>query len=244
MFKALLVDDEENGRISLRRKLELYCPEVKLLAEAAGASEGLELINQQQFDIVFLDIEMPGMDAFEMLSQIDGKNFHLIFTTAHNQYAIEAIKNEAFDYLLKPVDIEELKATIAKLKEKRRQYTNRAGVDILRQNNVGLNRIAIPAMDGLVFLDTAEIIRAEAQSNYTVLYFVEQPKLTVTRTLKQVEQLLPAQLFVRIHHSHIINLAQVKKYFKGDGGQVELKDGTRVDVSRRKKDEFLRLMGY
>jgi len=244
MFKALLIDDEENGRISLRKKLQLYCPEVKLLAEAAGAAEGLELINQQHFDIVFLDIEMPGMDAFEMLSQIDRKDFHLIFTTAHNQYAIEAIKNAAFDYLLKPVDIEELKTTIAKLKEKGQQYATRAGLDILRQNNAALNRIVIPAMDGLVFLDTAEIIRAEAQSNYTVLYFVQQPKLTVTKTLKQVEQLLPPQLFVRVHHSHVINLAQVKKYFKGDGGQVELKDGTRVDVSRRRKDEFLRLMGY
>jgi two-component system LytT family response regulator len=244
MFNALLIDDEENGRISLRKKLQLYCPEVKLLAEAASAAEGLELIHQQRFDIVFLDIEMPGMDAFEMLSQIDRKDFHLIFTTAHNQYAIEAIKNAAFDYLLKPVDIEELKTSIAKLKEKRQQTTNRADLDMLRQNNAALNRIAIPAMDGLVFLDTADITRAEAQSNYTVLYFLQQPKITVTRTLKQMEQLLPPQLFVRVHHSHIINLAQVKKYFKGSGGQVELKDGTRVDVSRRKKDEFLRLMGY
>lgn len=244
MFSALLIDDEENGRISLRKKLQAYCPEVKLVAEADSGEKGLELINNQHFDIIFLDIEMPGMDAFEMLAKIERKDFHLIFTTAHDQYAIEAIKNAAFDYLLKPVDIEELKTTINKLESPGHHNHTATGAEQLQRNAGMLNRIAIPTMDGLLFLDADDITRVEAQSNYTVFYFTGQPKLTVTKTLKQIEFLLPDQLFVRIHHSHIINLKHVKKYFKGDGGQVELRDGSRVDVSRRRKDDFLRLMGY
>jgi two-component system LytT family response regulator len=244
MLKAIIIDDEENGRISLRRKLETYCPDVEVIAEAGGAEQGIELIDQHNADIVFLDIEMPKLNGFDMLDRLSPFNFHLIFTTAHDHYAIDAIRSNAFDYLLKPVDIEELKRAVAKivrLKEK-------SSIEVMTFANKtiqrGFNRIIIPTMEGRLFLDTSIIMHIEAQNNYSIFYFKDQPKITVSKTLKEIEEILPVDHFFRIHHSHIINLNFVKKYVKGNGGHIELQDGTLLDVSRRKKDDFLKIIGY
>src|SRR6218665_1519723 len=243
MLKAIIIDDEENGRISLRAKLETYCSGVEVVAEAAGAEQGIEMIDQYIADIVFLDIEMPKLNGFDMLDRISPFNFHLIFTTAHEHYAIDAIRNNAFDYLLKPVDIEELKrplTRIARLKEKSSaDVVTAAQKTILRGN-----RIIVPTMEGRLFLDTSVIMHIEAQNNYSIFYFRDQPKITVSKTLREIEDILPADLFFRIHHSSIINLNFVRKYVKGRGGQIELQDGTLLDVSRRRKDDFLKIIGY
>ncbi|MBS1663795.1 MAG: response regulator [Bacteroidetes bacterium] len=244
MMTAIIIDDEAKGRLALRQKLKDYCPDVQLLGEAEDGEEGLRMIAQHQPDIVFLDIEMPRMNGFEMLVQLPRKNFHLLFTTAYDHYAIKAIRFSAFDYLLKPVDIEELKGAIAKIRQEGRQDNTGERIETLAHNLLtSLNKIAIPSMNGLLFFDLQDIVHIEAQSNYTVFSFVNRPRLTVSKTLKEFEELLPADLFFRPHHSHIINLKYIKKYIKGDGGQIELQNGELVDVSRKKKDEFLRLIG-
>ena len=246
MLTAIIIDDEENGRIALKQKLKDYCPTVKVIAEAENGLEGMEMIQQFQPQLVFLDIEMPGMDGFEMLINIPDKKFHLVFTTAYDQYAIKAIKYAAFDYLLKPIDIDELKETIERLEYAPVPDVTIKKLETLEQNLLTkpfLNKIAVPTQEGLLFFDINHIIRLEAQSNYTLIYFDDQPKMMASRTLKEFEEILPVDTFFRIHNSHIINLLFIKKYIRGDGGQVEMKNGDHILVSRRKKDEFLKIIG-
>jgi len=246
MLTAIIIDDELNGRIALKQKLRDYCPAVDVVGEAGNGKEGIELINLHHPQLIFLDIEMPEMDGFEMLISIPVKNFHLVFTTAYDHYAIKAIKYAAFDYLLKPIDIDELKMTIERLIQLPRTVLDDKKIETLEQNLLTkpfLNKIAIPTQDGLLFFDIAHIVHLEAQSNYTVIYFDDQTKLMASRTLKEFEEILPGDIFFRPHNSHIINLNFIKRYLRGDGGQVELKNGTYVLVSRRKKEEFLKVIG-
>lgn len=243
---AAIIDDELNGRIALKQKLHDYCPEVEVLAEAESGKEGIEVIYKYQPQLVFLDIEMPGMDGFEMLTNIPVKKFHLIFTTAYDHYAIKAIKYAAFDYLLKPIDIDELKSTIEKLTLVPVPDQTNKKLEILEQNLLTkpfLNKIAIPTLDGLLFFDINHIVHLEAQSNYTMIYFDDHTKLMASRTLKEFEDILPQEIFFRPHNSHIINLNFIKRYLRGDGGQIEMKNGTHIMVSRRKKEEFLKVIG-
>jgi two-component system LytT family response regulator len=244
MLKVIVIDDEQKGRLALKQKLNDYCPEVELVGEAADGEEGLLLIEKQNPDIIFLDIEMPRMNGFEMLSQSSHKNFQIIFTTAYDQYAITAIKFSAFDYLLKPIDIGELKSAVERVSQHTQHHTEKK-LEALEQNlteKYALNKIAIPALDGLLFFNISDIIHLEAQSNYTIIYFNNHPRLIASRTLKEFEEMLPSKSFFRPHHSHIINLHYIKRYIKGDGGQIEMQNGNFVDVSRRKKEEFLRTM--
>jgi len=244
MLTAIIIDDEAKGRMALRQKLKEYCPDIQLEGEAEDGEEGLKLIEECQPDIVFLDIEMPRLNGFDMLLQLQRQDFHLIFTTAYDNYAIKAIRFAAFDYLLKPVDIEELKAAVEKILYTGRETNNGRRLETLAHNlQTALNKIAISTLEGLLFFDLNDIIHIEAQSNYTVFSFANRPRLTVSKTLKEFEELLPPEQFFRPHHSHIINLHYIKKYLKGDGGQIELQNGELVDVSRKKKEEFLKLLG-
>ncbi len=246
MLKAIIIDDELNGRIALKQKLKDYCPTVEVLAECENGKEGIGLIEKCQPQLVFLDIEMPVMDGFEMLMNIPEKNFHLVFTTAYDHYAIKAIKYAAFDYLLKPIDIDELKLTIDRLALLPPPGIIDKKLETLEQNLLTkpfLNKIAIPSQEGLLFFDINHIVHLEAQSNYTMIYFDDHSKLMASRTLKEFEDILPADVFFRPHNSHIINLQFIKRYLRGDGGQVEMKDGTYILVSRRKKEEFLKVIG-
>jgi len=246
MLDAIVIDDELNGRIALKQKLQDYCPTVRVVAEAENGVDGMEKIHQCKPHLVFLDIEMPVMDGFEMLLQIPDKKFHVIFTTAYDQYAIKAIKYAAFDYLLKPIDIDELKQTIERLTYAPIPEQTGKKLETLEQNLLTkpfLNKIAVPTQEGLLFFDINQILRLEAQSNYTMIYFEDQSKLMASRTLKEFEEILPVDTFFRIHNSHIINLLFIKKYIRGDGGQVEMKNGDFILVSRRKKDEFLKIIG-
>lgn len=246
MLSAVIIDDELKGRIALRKKLIDYCPEVQLVGEAADGAEGVKLIQEHKPEIVFLDIQMPRVDGFEMLQMLPQKDFHIIFTTAYDQYAIKAIRYSAFDYLLKPVDIEELRSAIQRVHELSRDPTEEK-LQVLQQNlgnGVQLDKIAIPTIEGLLFFKISDIIYLEAKSNYTALHFNSHPSLLTSRTLKDFEELLPADIFFRTHHSHIINLHYVKRYIRGEGGQVELENGAHVTVSRRKKDELLKKFRY
>jgi len=244
MKTAIIIDDELKGRIALSQKLHDYCSDVRLVGEAESGEEGIKLIEKLKPDIVFLDIEMPRMDGFDMLHRLPQKNFDLIFTTAYDQYAIKAIKFAAFDYLLKPIDIEELKMAVSKSNSPTRNTERK--LEVLDQNLFGkstITKIAIPALEGLLFFNIGDIIHLEANRNYTIIYFNNTPKLIASKTLKEFEDMLPMDIFFRTHHSHLVNLNYIKRYIKGDGGQIEMYDGTYVDVSRRKKEDFLKAIG-
>ena len=247
MITALIVDDEAKGRLALRQKLKNYCPNVTIIAEAVDGIEALSAIDKHHPQLIFLDIEMPKMNGFEMLNTIKEKNFHIIFTTAYDQYAIKAIKYAAFDYLLKPIDIEELKTAVARADISEAQQTKKQ-IELLQQNiqhpKKQLNKLAIPTLEGLFFYDINDVVHLEANSNYTNIYFNNKTKIIASKTLKEFEELLPEDIFFRTHHSHLINLNYIKRYIKGDGGQIELQNGNFVDVSRRKKEEFLKTIGY
>jgi len=245
MITAIIIDDELKGRTALRQKLQDYCAGVNVMGEAANGQEGIKLIQTLNPKIVFLDIEMPHMNGFEMLQHIQPKNFHLIFTTAYNQYAIKAIKYAAFDYLLKPIDIEELQIAVQKAEEQIANNTIGERLETLIQNYAGKHqhqKIAVPTMEGLLFFNLADIIYLQAESNYSIIHFNNHPKLVASRTLGDFADLLPSDLFYRPHHSYLINLNYIKRYIKGDGGQIEMENGHYVDVARRKKEEFIKLI--
>ena len=247
MLNAVLIDDEENSLSALKEKLQAHCLQVNITALCANAFEGIKAIDSLHPDIVFLDIEMPVTNGFVMLQQLQYKNFELIFTTAYDHYAVKAIRYSALDYLVKPVEVEELKAAVQKAEEKRsRSYPN-PQIELLLEQLVNkkhsYNRIAIPTIEGLQFLKVEDIIYLEASVNYTHIW-CGQKKYTASRTMKDYEDILPTSIFVRIHNSYIINKNFVEKYVRGEGGQVILSNGSILDVAKRKKSEFLKAIGY
>lgn len=248
MLTAIIIDDETSSRNALRQKLHNHCQEVTIIAECENGEDGIENIEQKKPDIVFLDVEMPRMNGFTMLQQLKNKNFEVIFITAYDHYAIKAIKFSALDYLVKPVEVEDLKTAVEKATQKRKQPFGNNRVELLLQNLLDEKkehqRIAISSMEGLQFVVTDDIIYMEANSNYTIFFLTGNRKVTATKTLKDFEELLPASIFIRIHHSYLINKNGVEKYIKGDGGQVLMKNGVTLDVARRKKEEFMKAVGY
>lgn len=245
---AILIDDESNSRNSLRQKLITYCPQVDIAAEAENGEEGINAIETYKPDIVFLDVEMPRMNGFVMLQQLQHRNFELIFTTAYDHYAIQAIRFSALDYLVKPIEIATLKEAVERAREKKQTNTPNQRIETLLYNLLDEknthNRIAIPSMEGLQFVAIADIIYLEAVSNYTFIHVQPASRITVSKTLKDFEELLPAHTFIRIHHSFLINKNHVHKYLKGEGGQVLMSNGKMLDVARRKKEEFMKAIGY
>ncbi len=243
MISAIIIDDEAKGRLALREKIAGYCPQIEILAEAADGPDAILKITRYKPQLIFLDIEMPRMNGFEMLNELTEKNFHIIFTTAYDQYAITAIKYAAFDYLLKPIDIEELKTAVAKIDATANKETKKQA-EWLQQNiahpKKHLNKLVIPTLEGLHFYDINDIVYLEANSNYTSIYLLNNLKIVASKTLKDFEELLPPEIFFRTHHSYVINLKFIKRYIKGDGGQIEMQNGAYIDVSRRKKEEFLK----
>jgi two-component system, LytTR family, response regulator len=247
-LKAIIIDDESSSRNTLRQKIATYCKELEIVTECEDGESGIESIDRVKPDIVFLDVEMPRMNGFVMLQNLKNRDFELIFTTAYDHYAIRAIRYSALDYLVKPIDIEELKAAITKAVEKRIRYLPNERIETLLHNlldekNVA-TRIAIPSQEGLQFVEITDIIYLEAESNYTIIYIRGGHKITVSKTLKDFEELLSPQLFIRIHHSHIINKSHIQKYLRGEGGQVIMSNGKTLDVARRKKEEFLKAIGH
>ena len=245
MLKAVLIDDEESNLSSLREKLIKHCPQVSILACCDNAVSGTEAINTLYPDLVFLDIEMPVTNGFLMLQQLQNKDFELIFVTAYDHYAIKAIKYSALDYLLKPIEIGELKDAVAKAENKRNQPSGNPQIELLIEHlqKKPSRRIAIPTGEGLAFIRVDEIIYLEASINYTHIYLEDKRRYLVSRTLKEFEDILPEDTFLRIHHSHIINKNFVERYIRGDGGQVVMQQGITLDVSKRKKAEFLQAIG-
>jgi two-component system LytT family response regulator len=246
VLKAILVDDELNSLQNLQFKIQEYCPTIKVVAQTQNPEEAIRLIQQYKPDVIFLDIEMPRMSGFKMLEQIPEVDFEIIFITAYNHYAINAIRISAFDYLVKPVAIEELQKTVERLRNFTVKKT-RERAELLKKNLANPksqeDHIAIPANDGLEFIQIKQIIRIESSSNYSKLVLLNSRQLLVTRQLKDFEELLQDYRFYRVHHSHLVNLNFIAKYVRGDGGQIIMRNGDIIDVSRRKKDVFLKLIG-
>lgn len=243
MIKAIIVDDEPRNIRILKNLLEEFCPEVIVGGEAESAETAIHLIRSAQPDLVFLDIEMPFGNAFDLLDKLMPVNFQVIFVTAFDNYALKAFRYYALDYLLKPVDIEELKAAVKKaverVKEKNMSQTLDVFIQTMKPSKNTLQKIGLPTNDGLVFTNIEDIVRCEASGSYTIIYLHDKQKFIVSKSLKEYEDLLPEDNFCRIHHSHIVNLAYVKKYFKGRGGYIEMNDNTTIEVATRKRDEFL-----
>jgi two-component system, LytTR family, response regulator len=246
MMKAILIDDEKNSRESLRKKIETHCPKVEIVAECSNGEEGLVAINTHQPAIVFLDIEMPKMNGFTMLQQLSKRNFELIFTTAYNQYAINAIRYSALDYLVKPVDVQELKNAVERISQKASPVINNEQLEILAaylsKQKQGPEKIAVATSSGLEIIDINNIIYLEATGNYTNIYMTEAKPLLSSKTLKEFEDILPASLFFRIHNASLVNVSFIKKYNKGEGGQVVLANGKLLDVARRRKEELMEML--
>jgi two-component system LytT family response regulator len=246
VLKAILVDDELNSLQNLQFKIREYCPSVKVVAQTQNPEEAIRLIQLHKPDVIFLDIEMPRMSGFKMLEQIAEVDFEVIFITAYNHYAINAIRISAFDYLVKPVAIEDLQQTIERLGKFSVKKT-RERAELLKQTLANPksqeDHIAIPSNDGLEFLQIKQIIRIESSSNYSKIILQTGQQLLVTRQLKDFEDLLQDYRFYRVHHSHLVNLNFIAKYVRGDGGQVTMRNGDIIDVSRRKKEVFLKLIG-
>ena len=244
-MKAMLIDDEPNATEALTNMLRMTCADVEVIATANDAQAGLEKLRELQPDLLFLDIQMPHMTGFELLEKLGKFNFSVIFTTAYDQYALQAFKVSAVDYLLKPIDMDELEAAVAKVRE-RMQSTQPdfSALEKLFQQvqKPEPQRIALPVGDGLMFVPVADIVRLQSDSNYTMFYLTSRDKILVSRTLGHFETLLAKQNFCRIHHSHLINMAQIRRYIKTDGGYAEMSDGSKVEISRRKKDDFVAML--
>jgi two-component system LytT family response regulator len=245
ILKAILIDDELSSLQNLRQKLEEFCPEVRVVAAVAKPEEGLMLIRHHKPDVIFLDIEMPKMNGFRMLEELGGTDAEIVFITAYNSYAIEAIRISAFDYMVKPVSIDDLQQCVSRLiTEKNRRTTERLHVlrNALDDNNSQDNKIAVPTHEGLEFIVIKQIVRIESNAAYSRIYFLGGPSLLVTKLLKDFEELLAPYRFFRVHNSHLVNMAYIRKYIRGEGGQVVMENGDVVDVARRKKEDFLSLL--
>ncbi len=242
MITALIVDDEKKVRESLKKLLTENCPAVKVLAEAASVDEAYNLIKKHSPQIVFLDVEMHDNNGFDLLKKFSKINFKVIFVTAHADYAIQAIKFSAVDYLLKPVSADDLIEAVSKA-IREINFDHHYHYQGLLQNLIPgtVQKLAVPVKDGIAFLSPEEIIRLEADGAYTHIYSIGK-KNTATKNIKEYETLLSEQSFFRSHKSHLINLLHVKLYNRVDGYSVQMSDGSTVEISRRKKDEFIELM--
>lgn len=243
MISTVIVDDEPNNIGALQNMLTQFCPEILVEGTAANAKDAYTVINALNPQLVFLDIEMPFGNGFDLLEKMMPVNFEVIFVTAFDQYAITAFKYAALDYLLKPVSIEELKRAVnrstARIAEKNANTRIESLINNIRNESPALKKIGLPAAEGFIFEEIENIMHLQAESNYTLVFIKNKKKMTIAKTLKEFEDILPPSQFCRLHHSHIVNLNYIARYFKGRGGYVELTDGTMIEVSSRKRDDFL-----
>ena len=243
MIRAIIVDDEPDCCESLSILLKKNCPEVNIAATFYSAERALVGINDIKPQLVFLDIEMPNMNGFEMLEKLSEINFDLIFTTSYDQYAIKAIRFSALDYLLKPVDREELQKAVKKVLHRLQKPLTRQLEILLQKINHTTNtiqRIALPTMEGLRLVPVDSIISCASEGNYTIFLMKDKQKIVVSRPLKEVEEMLEEHSFFRVHHSYIVNMNEIDRFIKSEGGYLVMSDGSSVDVSRSKKEILLK----
>ena len=243
MINTLIIDDEPKVQKSIEMIIKQYCPQLNVVGTASSALEGIKEINCKKPNLVLLDIEMPHGTGFDLLEGIANPDFQVIFITAYNQYAVKAFKYSAVDYLLKPIDIEEFVAAVNRV-EKNLQNPVGQRFDVLLENikSNNLSKIAIPTSDGLEYISVNSIMYLEAERSYCYIFMENDKKMLVSRSLSDIEKLIESDTFFRCHKSFLVNLEFVKKYVRFDGGYIVLNNNKRIDISRRKKDEFTEVM--
>lgn len=245
MLKTIIVDDEEFARSSLYFLLQENCENIHISGIAKSVAEARQLLINNQIDLIFLDIAMPGENGFELIPQAQISKSHVIFTTAYDQYALRAIKANALDYLLKPIDIDELKLAVEKAgkyialnqkEQNRNENLQNLAVHLSERNEI--RKISLPNGQGYSLINIDDIIHIEADSNYSIFHLANKENITVSKVLKEYEEILPEQQFVRIHKSSIVNLNYLKEYNSRNGMEVILKNGEKIAVSRRRASDF------
>ena len=249
MITAILIDDDSNLRNGMKSLLSRYAPQIHIIGEADSVESGTALLLQNPPQVLFLDIHLGDGSGFDLLEEVNKKgklNSQIVFITAHEQYAIKAFRFSALDFLLKPVDPEELEKVIGKLKNVIDKNDNVAHIDLLLENIRkkvdNFKRIALSNSDGIHLFEVSDIIRCESEDNYTKFYIKNNKPILISRTLKEYEDLLTEHGFERIHQSHLINLAYLKSYIKKDGGYVVMADNSNLPISQRKKDRLQELL--
>jgi two-component system, LytTR family, response regulator len=245
MLRCLIIDDEQDGRDVLNMLITDYCPELLVAEVCTNGRDGVKAILKHQPDIVFLDIDMPDMSGFDVLDCVKTQKLKVIFVTAHNEHAIRAFKYSAIDYILKPPSPQSIieaveKAKLIEFKNSASQYD--LLINQLKNEEHVPDVIALPLADGLQVVKVQDIMYGKADRNYTNIHFADKKKMLVSKQLKEFESLLTPNGFFRIHHSALINLRYISKYVRGEGGYVVMKDDSTIEVSRQKKEEFLRLI--
>lgn len=239
-MKAIIIDDEEPSRIILEQLLKWHCPEIELMAKCAGVDEGLLAIKQHEPNVVFLDIAMPNKNGFDLFKELDEVNFDVVFTTAYDEFAIEAFKVHASAYLLKPIDKDLLIATIENINKKMDKRGDAGQIQsllkMLQVDKPRTGKVAIPTMEGIEYVETNTITRCLAEGNYTRIFIEDGAEIYVSKSLKIIESLIDNNIFIRPHNSHLVNSKKIKKYVKGSGGYLVLDDETTIPVSRTRKD--------
>ena len=242
MFTAIIIDDIDNSRLTLAHDLKQYCPQIKIVGEANSVKTAIAEIAEKKPDVVFLDIQLGDGLGFEILETINDFDFQVIFTTALDTYGIKAIKFSAIDYLLKPIDPDELVEAVNKL-ENTKKDNIKDSINLLLNNirdiNPGNKRIALNSADKIHMVYIIDIIRCESQGSYTIFHLKDKEQIVVTKNLKEYENLLEDYSFIRIHHSHLINFAYLKEFVKKDGGYAVMTDNSQVPVSFRKRNDLM-----
>ncbi len=248
MIKTLIIDDEMHCCESLQWLVRKYCPELEVIAICNSGQKGLQLIDELQPDLLFLDVEMKGMSGFEMLEGLTIINFDIIFTTAFDQYAIRAIKFGALDYLLKPIDKDELCIAVETLLKRTQRDSlkqlNALLTHIRKSNDLSNQKIAFPTLHSYELIPLNNIMTCESKSNYTNICLNNGQHMIVSKTLKEIEELLDMPPFFRVHHSFLVNLQYAIRYIKGEGGYLVLSNESTVPVSRNKKEELLKIITH
>jgi two-component system LytT family response regulator len=241
MKKVVIVDDEAQARAALRNLLEIYCKDYHIVAEASGVEEGIITIMENRPDLIFLDVQMQDGTGFDLLSRMTNIDFNVIFASAYDKFAIQAFKFSAVDFLQKPIEPGQLIAACQKVNQQIEIAEIGSKLEVLLSNRKSFEKIALPTLDGFLFVNIKDIVRCEAESNYTRFFIQNRNGILVSKTLKEYDEMLSSFGFFRVHKSHLINLAFLKEYLRGDGAVI-MEDGAEILISRRRKDDFLKAL--
>jgi two-component system LytT family response regulator len=246
MIRSIIIDDEQHCVRSLLSDLQQHCPSIEVADTCLSAKEGIMAIKKLNPDLVFLDVEMPWMNGFEMLEVLGDVNFSIIFTTAHDEFAAKAFRISAVDYLLKPIDANDLKAAVMKVEKKMDEGSSIQHISNLLRNmrqSSAEQKIALPQREGYEFVDVSSILYCNAEGAYTKIFIDRKKTMLISRTLGDVEELLPPEIFQRIHHSILVNVTYISQFLRTDGGYVVLKNGEKLSVSKAKKEMLMARLG-
>lgn len=246
MLNAIIIDDEPDNVQLLSLQLSMYCPQVKVIAECTKSEDGLAAIKYHNPDVVFLDIEMPRMNGFELLQQVGSIDFSLVFVTAYDKFAVKAFRYSAVDYLLKPIDIRELQDAVKKIEKKLNIQPDQ--IEHLKQQfdskKIMPDKFALPYQNGVTFVALSDILYCEADGNYTQIKIITGQQYIISKTLREIQDILEERNFLRIHRQYIVNLNYIKKYVKGEGNYLVLQNDLTIPISRSHKERLIERFGW